>query len=85
MSPTPQSLADLLACREFVELVTDYLEGALAPERQAIFKAHLRDCEGCEIYLEQIRITVGLLGALSHGPPVSERTAAALRAAARRS
>ena len=69
LEPTSETLADLLACREFVELVTDYLEGALAPERQAIFEAHMRECEGCLRYLEQIRVTIRLLSAFSHPAP----------------
>jgi anti-sigma factor RsiW len=61
---TSQPSADLLACCEFVELVTDYLDGALAAERHAVFEAHARDCEGCRRYLAQMRITVGLLAGL---------------------
>jgi anti-sigma factor RsiW len=37
-----------LRCRELVELVTDYLEGALAPAERARFEAHVADCPGCE-------------------------------------
>lgn len=44
-----------LACREFVELVTDYLDDALPPEQRARFEAHLADCDGCAGYLEDIR------------------------------
>jgi anti-sigma factor RsiW len=46
---------DPLACREFVELVTDYLAGALPPEQRARFEAHLAQCDGCTGYLEDIR------------------------------
>jgi len=46
---------DPLACREFVELVTDYLEGALPPEQRARFEAHLAGCDACPGYLEDIR------------------------------
>lgn len=46
---------DPLACREFVELVTDYLEGALPPEQCARFEAHLAQCDGCTGYLQDIR------------------------------
>jgi anti-sigma factor RsiW len=51
-------------CDEFVELVTAYLEGALAPETEQRFVEHLAECEGCDRYLEQIRTTVGTLGRL---------------------
>ena len=46
---------DPLVCREFVELVTDYLEGALPPDQRARFEAHLAECEGCTGYLEDMR------------------------------
>ena len=46
---------DPLVCREFVELVTDYLEGTL-PERERLrFEAHLAECDGCTGYLEDMR------------------------------
>lgn len=56
---------DELTCRQFVELVTDYLEGALSPGERTRFEAHLRDCENCPIYLDQIRETIRTVGALS--------------------
>ena len=52
---------DPLVCREFVELVTDYLEGALADAERARFEAHLAECEGCTGYLEDMRRLVGTL------------------------
>jgi len=54
-----------ITCKEFVELVTDYLEGSLSPEDQARFEAHLAVCDGCEIYLKQIGETIRLTGKLS--------------------
>jgi anti-sigma factor RsiW len=47
-----------MTCRELVELVTDYLEGALAKRDRKRFEAHLKACEGCQAYLVQIRLTV---------------------------
>lgn len=52
-------------CRELVEVVTDYLEGALSPEDRARFDAHLEDCEGCAAHLRQMRTTIRVLGSLS--------------------
>jgi anti-sigma factor RsiW len=52
-----------LSCQELVELVTDYLEGALAPEERERFEAHVADCPGCDLYLEQMRTTIALAGA----------------------
>ena len=54
-----------LSCQELVELVTDYLEGALPPAERARFEAHIEPCEGCRTYLEQIRTTIELTGGLT--------------------
>ncbi len=51
-----------IVCRQAVELVTDYLEGALSPRDRARFEAHLAGCPHCTEYLEQIRATVAALG-----------------------
>ena len=53
-----------LSCRELVELVTDYLEGALLEEERLRFEDHVARCGGCTIYLEQIRQTISVLGHL---------------------
>jgi anti-sigma factor RsiW len=52
---------DPLVCREFVELVTDYLEGTLPAAERARFEAHLAECDGCSGYLEDMRRLVGSL------------------------
>jgi anti-sigma factor RsiW len=52
-----------LSCQELVELVTDYLEGSLAPEERARFDTHLAECPGCDLYVEQMRTTIALAGA----------------------
>jgi anti-sigma factor RsiW len=52
-----------LSCQELVELVTDYLEGALSPTERVRFEAHLAECPGCDRYVEQMRATIVLVGA----------------------
>ncbi len=52
-----------ISCREVVELVTDYVEGALDPEVQARFVRHLELCPPCVEYVEQIRTTSRLAAA----------------------
>jgi anti-sigma factor RsiW len=49
-----------MTCQELVELVTDYLEGALPPEDAARFEQHLAHCPGCATYLDQVRTTVAV-------------------------
>lgn len=53
-----------MPCREFVELVTEYLEGGLSARDRARFEVHIAECEYCETYLEQIRQTIRVLGRL---------------------
>jgi anti-sigma factor RsiW len=53
-----------VACRELVELVTDYLEGVLAPAEVAAVEAHLDECPGCRAYLAQMRATIAATGAV---------------------
>ena len=49
-------------CNEVVELITAYLEGALDPADRAAFEAHIARCTGCGNYVEQIRITIAVVG-----------------------
>lgn len=46
---------DALVCREFVELVTDYLAGALPEHESVRFEAHLAECDSCAGYLQDMR------------------------------
>jgi anti-sigma factor RsiW len=46
-----------ISCREVVEIVTDYLDGALTAEDRARMDAHLEACPPCLLYVEQIRTT----------------------------
>ena len=54
-----------MTCREIVELLTEYVEGALPADRRARVEAHLSGCAGCTAFLEQLRTTVRLVGHLA--------------------
>jgi anti-sigma factor RsiW len=65
-----------LTCREFVEVLTDYLEHALDPCERAQVERHLVICRGCSNYVEQMRSTIDLLGRIEtgdDGDPHSEK------------
>ena len=51
-----------ITCREFVELVTEYLEDRLDAESRARFDQHVAVCPGCARYLDQIRASTRVLG-----------------------
>jgi anti-sigma factor (TIGR02949 family) len=55
---------DHITCQEVVELVTDYLEGALPADDVELFEQHLNFCEGCAWYVDQMRTTVATIGRL---------------------
>ena len=56
---------DQLVCQQVVELVTDYLEGALSRRDTRRFEGHLRGCPNCTAYLEQMRVTIAETGRLT--------------------
>jgi anti-sigma factor RsiW len=71
---------DPLVCREFVELVTDYLEGVLPDRERVRMETHLAGCDGCAGYLEDMRRLAGSLEAAPEPPPDRETYDALLRA-----
>jgi anti-sigma factor RsiW len=54
-----------LSCQELVELVTDYLEGALSPAEVRRFEEHIAACVDCTRYLEQLRTTIRITGTIT--------------------
>jgi anti-sigma factor RsiW len=68
---------DPLVCREFVELVTGYVEGTLPEAERARMDAHLAECEGCAGYLEDMRRMIGSLHETPE-PPADDQTRDAL-------
>jgi anti-sigma factor RsiW len=53
-----------MTCRELVQVITDYLEGSLSRRDRRRFEAHIRGCDGCTTYVEQMRETIRLTGVL---------------------
>jgi len=53
-----------MTCEELVELVTDYLEGALSAADRARFEEHIELCVMCHDHMDRMRAIVGELGAL---------------------
>ena len=74
--PTAQELE----CREVVEVVTDYLEGTMAPDERRRFPQPLTACEGCQDYLEQMRTVIRVVGRPAVDAVPAETMAGLLRA-----
>ncbi len=68
-----------LTCRDLVELVTEYVERTLSAHDRARFERHLRECEGCSAYLEQMRQTIRTLGQLTEDTVSDEARDSLLR------
>jgi anti-sigma factor RsiW len=65
-----------------VELITDYFEDALPGETRARFEAHIATCDACTKYVEQMRVTmsvVGHVGAAGLDPRVEQELLDAFR------
>ena len=71
-----------MTCREFVELVTDLIEGRLTEAARVEAEIHTGKCDGCATYLAQIRQTIAGLRALAESddfPATRERALVAFR------
>jgi anti-sigma factor RsiW len=60
-----------LTCRELVELVTDYIEGALPANDRLDFERHLVWCSWCRDYVDQMRMTIDVVGRPDDAEPAS--------------
>lgn len=61
MADTPEP-GVTIRCQQVVELVTDYLEGALDSATRAELEAHLELCPACAEYLRQMETTLRMVG-----------------------
>ncbi len=67
--------ANEMACRELVQLVTDYLDEHLAEVDRQRFEAHLAECPDCVTIVDQFRVTIAGLGGIGrqHDVPSDAR------------
>ena len=75
-------MAAELTCKELVELVTDYLDGALSADELERFEEHLVYCGPCVTHLEQMRSAIQTTGVLEEEdlePAVADDLLAAFR------
>ena len=75
-------IVEHISCQEVVELVTDYLEGAMSREDVARFEYHLTLCDGCVFYVDQIRMTIAAVGRIGEEdvpPEIRDDLVAAFR------
>jgi anti-sigma factor RsiW len=54
-----------LVCQQAVQLMSDYVDGALSRRDRRRLEAHLAGCDACQAYLEQLRVTIGASSVVS--------------------
>ena len=67
-----------LTCQELAELVSDYIEGVLAPPLRDEIVAHLAACGDCSAYVEQVRTTIAVSREIASGEVAPPARAALL-------
>jgi hypothetical protein len=71
-----------ITCQEVTELVNDYIEGALDSHQMSLFEQHLNFCDGCDWYVDQMRVTIATVGRIEPEevpPDVRDKLLAAFR------
>ena len=85
-----RSREDEMRCVEFVELISDYLQGDVSDEQRFRIEHHLEGCAGCRAALEQIKTVIRMTGRLtaadvaSIDPLIRDRLLSTLRIPRRR-
>ena len=54
-----------MPCQELVQLVTAYFDGSLSRSDRRRFRGHIRGCEHCTAYVEQMRLVIEATGRLT--------------------
>jgi anti-sigma factor RsiW len=62
----------MLECRQVVEVVSDFLGGAMTPEDRARLEQHLLVCPPCTLHIAQMRATIEHIAALRREPVPAE-------------
>jgi len=55
----------MITCKDLVEFLLDYLDGTLDPETARALERHLKDCQGCQAFLNTYKATLASLGELA--------------------
>jgi anti-sigma factor RsiW len=62
----------MITCREFIDLLYDFVADELSPQRREEIERHLRDCPPCLAACETYRITIRVASRLPCPPPPPE-------------
>jgi predicted anti-sigma-YlaC factor YlaD len=64
--------SERITCQELTELVNEYIEGTLSSHQMALFEQHLNFCDGCDWYVDQMRVTIATVGRIEPAEPPPE-------------
>ena len=65
----------MLSCKEITEKADDYLDRNLPLATRMSFRMHLFLCNRCSRYLDQLKVTIGVLNGLEENAPCSDEQA----------
>jgi hypothetical protein len=64
-----QKVLEMLSCRQLAERTSEFLDKRLSPWARFQMRVHLRFCQHCQRYVEQMQQTIDLLRRLPAGSP----------------
>ncbi len=56
-------------CRQFLESLSDFVDGSLSPDVCSKLERHLEECEDCQIVIDTLKKTIYLYHASANTPP----------------
>ena len=71
-SGEPMDPRPYITCRQLIDFIVDYVEGALEEMPRADFERHLGVCRSCQAYLATYRETTALVRSLATDDAVDD-------------
>ena len=65
----------MLSCKDVTEKADDYLDRNLPVMTRVSYRMHLFVCNRCRRYLDQIKVTIGVLNRMEETSPCDDETA----------
>ncbi len=56
-------------CRQFLESLSDFVDGSINPDLCSQLERHLEECENCQIVIDTLKKTIYLYHASANTPP----------------
>lgn len=69
-----------MACKELIDVLSEYLDGSLPPDDRRRLEVHLDECPYCVNYVMQMKETIDAMGGVSLESLVPEKQGEVLEA-----